>query len=66
MSLEWTDMDLENQTVTITPRKGSNPRMMRISSELVNMLNRLPKKSNKIFGSIRSKTLRTNLWKSSK
>ena len=64
--LEWTDVNLESQTVNITPKKGSNPRMLRISSELINMLNRLPKKSNRIFGEISPTTLRTNLWNSRK
>jgi len=66
LHLEWTDIDFENQIVNITPKKGSNPRMLRLSSELINMLNRLPKKSSKIFGGITPSGLKTNLWNSRK
>ena len=49
--LRWLDLDLEGQTITIAPEKNSNPRQFRISTKLVSMLNRLPKKNTFIFGS---------------
>ena len=27
-NLKWTDIDFENRTITITPEKGSNPRIL--------------------------------------
>jgi integrase len=58
--LQWIDLDTENSTIAITPEKGSNPRMFKISGHLVAMLNCLPKKNNYIFGtsSLRSKRRR--------
>lgn len=58
--LEWIDLDTQNSTIAITPEKGSNPRMFKISSKLVAMLDYLPKKNNYIFGtsSLRSKRRR--------
>jgi integrase len=41
--LKWSDIDLETDTVRITPEKGSNPRIARLSKKLVSMLNALPK-----------------------
>ena len=49
--LKWIDLDVENRTVRITPEKGSDPRMFKISTMLLSMLMALPKKSNCIFGS---------------
>jgi integrase/recombinase XerD len=37
-SLRWIDFNLENRTVRVTPEKGSNPRMLKISSKLTAML----------------------------
>jgi len=37
-NLNWTDIDFQNQTVTITPEKGSDARVIRISSKLASML----------------------------
>jgi integrase len=47
--LEWVDVDFERRLVTITPEKGSNPRILPISMKLVEMLKNLPKTSNKVF-----------------
>jgi integrase len=41
--LKWTDIDLINRTVRITPEKGSNPRIFRISENLARKLGSLPK-----------------------
>jgi integrase len=45
----WVDIDLVNNSLRITPEKGSNPRSLPISIKLINMLNELPKTSNKVF-----------------
>ena len=42
--LRWTDLDTENRTVRITPEKGSDPRIFKISLKLLSMLLALPKK----------------------
>jgi integrase/ribosomal protein L37AE/L43A len=52
--LEWTDLNFEHKTVSVTPEKGSNPRVLPISTELIAMLNGLQKKSSRVFdGSLR-------------
>ena len=52
--LQWTDFNFENRIVSITPEKGSNPRALPISNELISMLKAFPKKASKVFnGSIR-------------
>jgi len=49
--LKWIDVDLEHNTVTVNdPEKGSNPRMLKISSKLAAMLNVLPKNNERVFG----------------
>jgi integrase len=47
--LQWTDFDFENKTVNITPEKGSDPRQLRISNQLIMMLNSLPHEKAKPF-----------------
>ena len=49
-NLKWTDIDFENRTIRITPEKGSNPRIFKISNKLLAMLSSLPKKGEKVFG----------------
>ena len=52
--LEWTDFNFDHRTVSVTPEKGSNPRSLPISTELIAMLKGLSNKSNKVFtGSVR-------------
>ena len=36
--LRWSDVDFESGTVRITPEKGSNPRVFKLSSKLLGML----------------------------
>jgi integrase len=48
-NLKWTDVDLINRTVRITPEKGSNPRIFKISENLAQKLGSLPKTSEKVF-----------------
>jgi len=42
-NLNWTDIDLLSNTIRITPEKGSNPRIIRISKKLARILNSLPR-----------------------
>jgi integrase len=50
--LQWTDIDFVASTLRVTPEKGSNPRIFKISSELMAMLTALQNKSSsgRIFG----------------
>jgi integrase len=48
-NLKWIDIDFENRTVNITPEKGSNPRIFKISNKLIAMLNTLPKEHEQVF-----------------
>lgn len=43
-NLRWQDLNIENNTVTITPLKGSYARQVRISPKLMGLLNGLKKK----------------------
>ncbi len=48
--LRWIDLDLERQAITIAPEKNSNPRQFKVSTKLISMLSRLPRKNDFIFG----------------
>ena len=51
LRLEWQDIDVKNNTITLNrPEKHGVCRMLKVSSEAVGMLNALPKKTNRIFG----------------
>jgi integrase len=39
-----------NNSIRVTPEKGSNPRNIPISTKLVGMLNELPRNSKRVFG----------------
>jgi integrase len=41
--LKWEDIDFESKVVNITPEKNSNPRAIKLSLKLLDMLQRLPK-----------------------
>ncbi len=47
--LKWTDLDLVSNILRVTPEKRSNPRALRMSNKLVDMLNELPRRSQLIF-----------------
>lgn len=36
--LKWTDIDHESKTIRVSPEKGSNPRIAKVSDKLLNML----------------------------
>ena len=47
---KWTDTNFKNGTITLNePEKYGKPRMFKLSSTLIAMLNALPKKSDRIF-----------------
>jgi len=49
--LKWTDIDFERNVIRLNlPEKRSKARVFNVSSKLMGMLNRLPRKSEKIFG----------------
>jgi len=49
--LEWTDIDTVSNSIRVTPEKGSNPRIFKISTKLLNMLHSIQNpKSLKVFG----------------
>jgi len=41
--LKWTDIDFESHTISITPEKNSNPRLVHMSKKLTDMLSQLPR-----------------------
>ncbi|MBS7634513.1 site-specific integrase [Candidatus Bathyarchaeota archaeon] len=43
--LKWVDVDFANNAVRVTPEKGSEPRIFRVSEKLMNMLRSLQKDS---------------------
>jgi len=47
--LKWTDIDFERALVNITPKKGSDPRQLRISQKLIGMMNALDRSSCFVF-----------------
>jgi integrase len=49
-ALKWIDIDIETRTLRITPEKGSNPRISKISPKLLSMLLAQPRNSERIFG----------------
>lgn len=50
-SLEWGDIDFERRFVALNnPEKNGNPRVLNVSNKLIDMLNALPKTTNRIFG----------------
>ncbi len=62
--LRWRDLDIERKIATITPEKGSRARILPISQKLIDMLNRQPKKTEKIFATAYS--LKSNFYKTRK
>jgi len=62
--LKWTDVDFEKQIITLNePEKGSEPRIWKVSSKLIGMLNLLPRKSLRVFGNGPINSLKTTYLK---
>lgn len=50
LKLEWTDIDLEKNLLTVnSSEKASNARIFKMSKKLASMLNALAKKRNRVF-----------------
>jgi integrase len=47
---KWENLDITRKTIYIEAEKGSNSRILPISNKLIDMLNRLPKDKETIFG----------------
>jgi len=58
--IEWTDINFQKNLITLNcPEKGSNPRIWKVSSKLINMLNCLSRKEQKVFGNGSIDSLKT-------
>jgi integrase len=59
--LEWRDVDPEHNVITInSPEKNGLPRQFKASSNLIAMLNALPKTSHRVFGTSTLTKIRQN------
>jgi integrase len=47
--LKWSDIDFEKRTISITPEKGSEPRIFKMSGKLMSMLSKIPREDEGIF-----------------
>lgn len=65
-NLKWIDIDFVNSTLSITPEKGSHARMFKASNKLLAMINLMPKKSAKIFGTYELRGYRSSFVKQRK
>ena len=61
--LRWADVDFEKGTVSVTPEKGSKPRIFKISSKLEAMLKALPQDREYVFKSGRLEHFACNFRK---
>jgi len=58
--LAWTDIDNERRIITLNaPEKGSNPRIWKVSTKLINMISALPKKTERVFGNPNPRIMRS-------
>lgn len=62
-NLDWIDLDYANSTINVTPEKGSNPRMFKLSAKSLSMLSNLRKNSDRIFGSANIRSIRRSYQK---
>lgn len=47
---KWTEIDTQRSIITLNePEKNGKPRLFKVSPQLLSMIERLPKKSQKIF-----------------
>jgi integrase len=47
--LRWEDVDVERRAICVTPEKGSEARVLKISEELAEMLGNLPRLGDRVF-----------------
>jgi integrase len=58
--LEWINIDSERNTITLNePEKNSNPRIWKVTSQLIARLNALPKNSTRVFGDSKMDSLKS-------
>jgi len=63
----WIDVDLQRLVVTVnSPKKRSNPRVLKISPKLAVMLKALPRKNRRVFSNCNTTTWRRNFLKTRK
>jgi integrase len=56
--VKWIEIDPNSNIIRINEHeKKSNPGLIKVSPELIAMLNMLPKKSENIFGTVKLRTL---------
>jgi len=60
MKLRWIDINIETRKVSITPVKGHDPRVLKVSREFLRRLETLPRQSEYIFTNQDSMTC--NFW----
>jgi len=60
MKLRWIDINIETRKVSITPVKGHDPRVLKVSREFLRRLETIPRKSEYIFTNQDSMTC--NFW----
>jgi integrase len=57
--LTWADVDTVNNTIKVNdPEKNSRCRIRKVSSELIAMINALPRKSDRVFGTTHLNNMR--------
>ena len=59
-NLKWTSIDPQQKNVRIKAEKGSNPRILPLSQKALDMLNNMPKTSERIFAN--ADNMRTNFF----
>ncbi len=65
--LKWTDIDFERRVITLNaPEKGCNPRVWKVSNTLLEMLSKLPRKNEYVFGGVSVSSLKSSFWQSRK
>jgi integrase len=58
--LEWINIDSERNTITLNePEKHSNPRIWKVTPQLIAQLSALPKSDSKVFGDCRMDSLKS-------
>jgi integrase len=65
--LKWADVDQAHNLITInSPEKNGLPRQFKVSDRLIAMLNRLPKKNERVFGDATLQGFRRNFMQQRK
>lgn len=63
----WTNIDSQRNIITLNePEKESNPRAWKVTTELIEMINSLPKNSQRVFGNGPINSLKTTFYRARK